>query len=70
MRIFSVESFKYIPQFDLRDIQGNYFNDRLIFLMTLLEMIRTEINDPNYLYVIKRYSSEWNVPRKAVIINY
>lgn len=43
MRIFSVESFRYIPQFDLRDIHGKYFEDRLIFLMTLLEMIRSEI---------------------------
>ncbi len=43
MRVFAIESFRYIPQFDLRDIHGKYFEDRLIFLMTLLEMIRTYI---------------------------
>jgi hypothetical protein len=68
MRVFAIESFRYIPQFDLRDIQGVYFKDRMIFLMTLLEMIRTEIREPHYLYLLKRYSSTWNAPRRAVII--
>lgn len=69
MRVFSVESFRYIPQFDLRNIHGEYFSDRLIFLMTLLEMIRTEINEAPYFYVIKQNAHLWNVPRRAVIIN-
>jgi len=68
MRVFAIESFRFIPQFDLRNIHGKYFNDRLIFLMTLLEMIRTEIHEPRMLYLIKKYSSEWNVPRKMVIL--
>jgi hypothetical protein len=69
MRIFSVESFRYIPQFDLRDINGKYFGDRLIFLMTLLEMIRSDLNNAEILYLIKRYSSLWNVPSRAIFIN-
>jgi hypothetical protein len=69
MRIFSVESFRYIPQFDLRDINGIYFRDRLIFLMTLLEMIRSDLDNPQMLYIIKRYSSTWNIPSRAVFIN-
>ena len=69
MRIFSVESFRNIPQFDLRDIHGRYFGDRLIFLMTLLEMVRSELNDPEIFYLVKRYSSLWNVPTKAIFID-
>ncbi len=44
MRVFAIESFRYIPQFDLRDIRGKYFEDRLIFEMTLFEMIRIYIH--------------------------
>lgn len=44
MRIFSAESFRYFPQFDLRDIYGKYFKSPLIFLMNLLEMIRNRID--------------------------
>ena len=68
MRVFAIESFRFIPQFDLRNIHGKYFNDRLIFLMTLLEMIRTEIHQPRMLYLIKKYSPIWNVPRKMAIV--
>ena len=38
-RIFSVESFLIIPQSDLRDIFGRYYEDRLIITMILMEMI-------------------------------
>ena len=68
MRVFAIESFRFIPQFDLRDINGKYFNDRLIFLMTLLEMIRTDISEYNYLFIIKRYRDVWNVPRKVILL--
>jgi hypothetical protein len=68
MRVFAIESFRYIPQFDLRDIQGNYFKDHTIFLMTLLEMVRTDIIEPRFLYIIKKYSSQWNAPRRAAIV--
>ena len=40
LRVFSIDGFRYIPQTDLRDIYGNYFKDRLIFLMTMLENVR------------------------------
>ena len=43
LRVFSIEAFRYIPQHQHRDMYGQYFEDRTIFLMTLLEMIRTEI---------------------------
>ena len=68
LRIFAIESFRYIPQFDLRNIHGEYFKDRIIFLMTLLEMVRTPFTEPNYHYIIKKYSSVWNVPRRAILI--
>ena len=38
-RIFAIESFRYLPQFDWRDMYGEYFEDRFIFLMSLLELI-------------------------------
>lgn len=40
LRLFSVEVYKFLPQFDLRDSYGNYYEDRLIFLMSFLDMIR------------------------------
>lgn len=43
MRIVSVDSFRLIPQFELRDVHGGYLNDRLIFLMDLLEMVRETV---------------------------
>jgi len=42
-RVFSIEAFRYMPQFDLRDIYGNYFEDRLIFLMTIIEIVNVYI---------------------------
>ena len=39
-RIFAIECFRYLPQFDWRDIEGEYFEDRLIFLMSLLELTK------------------------------
>ena len=38
-RIFAIESFRYLPQFDWMDMYGEYFEDRFIFLMSLLELI-------------------------------
>jgi len=39
-RIFAIESFRYLPQYDLRDMFGLYYEDRFIFLMSLLELIK------------------------------
>ena len=69
MRIFAIESFRYIPQFNLRNINGEYFEDRLIFLMTLLEIVRTKIEDPIYLYLGKKYQHSWNMPRRLIFLN-
>ena len=35
-RVFSVETFKNIPQFSYCNMYGKYFEDRLIFLMDML----------------------------------
>jgi hypothetical protein len=67
-RVFAIESFRYLPQFDLRDMEGVYFKDRMIFLMTFLEMVRNPIHEPAYLYNLKKFSHIWNAPRKAVIV--
>jgi hypothetical protein len=40
-RIFSVMAFRYLPQFDLRDSYGKYYTDRIIFQISLLEMINS-----------------------------
>lgn len=54
-RLFSVEAFRYIPQFDHTDIFGNYFKDRIIFLMTLLEMIENPRDEYEQIYIYRRY---------------
>ena len=43
-RVFSVETFKAIPQFAMRDWNGKYYKDRLIFLMDFHDLIHREIN--------------------------
>lgn len=32
-------------------------------------MVRTEINQARYFYIIKQNMHLWNVPRRAVILN-
>ena len=39
LRVISIDAFRYIPQFELRDPYGVYFEDRIIILSTLLEML-------------------------------
>lgn len=58
-----------MPQFDLRDIYGNYFSDRIIILMTLVELTKSRITDYNMLYLIRKYAPVWNVPEVKVQIN-
>ena len=43
-RVFSVETFKAIPQFAMRDWNGKYYKDRLIFLMDFHDLIHRKIN--------------------------
>lgn len=62
-----MEVYKFLPQFDLRDSYGNYYEDRIIFLMSFLDMIREEISSISALYVIKKYANKFNVPRKMVL---
>lgn len=68
-RIFSVEAFRYIPQFDHVDIFGNYFKDRIIFLMTLLEMINMPREGYKYTYIYLKYYPVFNIPQTAVLID-
>ena len=69
-RIFAIESFRYLPQFDWMDMYGQYFEDRFIFLMSLLELI----NEHNtrkiwWVYNYKKYASVFNVPQKAALVS-
>lgn len=68
-RIFSVEAFRYIPQFDHVDMFGNYFKDRLIFLMTLLEMLNQPREGYKYTYIYLKYYQIFNIPKTAVLID-
>lgn len=68
LRVFSIESFRYIPQFDLRDIYGRYFEDRIIFLMTLLEMVGYRISQPHMHYLAKKYSHLFSVPGRVTAL--
>jgi hypothetical protein len=45
-RIFAIETFRLIPQFQLRDLYGYYFKDRIIFLMDLLEIKSEYVREP------------------------
>ena len=56
LRIFSVEVYKFLPQFDLRDPYGNFYEDRLIFIMSFYDMVRDSIEGDEKTYVIKKYA--------------
>jgi len=62
LRIFSIGVFRYIPQMDLRDIFGKYFEDRLVFLMTLLEIVRFPLDMPFHFYLAKKYNQIMDIP--------
>ena len=68
-RVFSIDAFRYIPQTDLRDVYGNYFKDRLIFLMTLLEIVRDPVESYRNFFHIKKYWHVWDTPRKMQFIH-
>jgi hypothetical protein len=37
-------------------------------LLPLLEWIKEEITDPSQLFLIRKYSSLWNVPRRVIYL--
>ena len=68
-RVFSVETFKTIPQFAMRDWNGKYHKDRLIFLMDFHDLIHRYFANSLDLFTIKRNAHIWNVPRSINILN-
>ena len=59
-RVFSVESFKQIPKNQMVDIFGRYYEDRIIFLMDLIDF--TGISFPTYgfmHFIRKKYFNLW-----------
>ena len=69
LRIFAIESFRYLPQFDWHDMFGNYFKDRIIILMSLLELINSpETRRIEWIYIYKKYAHIFNCPQIAEIV--
>ena len=68
-RVFSVECFRLIPQFDLRDYYGQYFGDRIIFVMSLIEMVLADLNLPRLHYLCKKYAAQFNIPNALTVIS-
>lgn len=54
---------------DFRDIYGKYFNDRLVFIMTLLEVVRNKINLPFHFYLAKKHINIMNIPVNVYYVN-
>ena len=69
-RVFAIESFRYLPQFDLRDMYGWYYENRLIFLMSLLELIKDPKTEQfSHLYIFKKYAPVFNAAQKATLVS-
>ena len=59
-RVFSVQTFKHIPKVLMTDIYGNYFEDRTIFLMDLIDYARKPFpNNGHTNFVRKKYYDLW-----------
>ena len=69
-RIISIEAFRFIPQFDLRDVYGRYYKSRLIVSMILLEMISLPRSDSEMVFLARRNAEVWNIPRKGVVVSH
>ena len=68
LRTFAVETYKFLPQFDMRDPYGNYYDDRIIFVMSFYDMVRDSLEgDDEKAYVVKKYAPKFNIPRKISI---
>lgn len=52
----------------MRDMYGRYFEDRIIFLMDLLDQVKEALTSPNQIFVIKKYWDLWEVPQKVEIL--
>ena len=46
----------------MRDMYGEYWPDRSIFLMDLLDQIKEEVSDPNELFLVKKFNHLWEMP--------
>jgi hypothetical protein len=67
LRVFSVECYKFLPQFDLRDSYGNYFEDRIIFIMSFYDLIREPIGTDVQAFIVKKYASVFDIPQRIVL---
>jgi len=67
LRVFSVEAYKFLPQFDLRDSYGNYYEDRLIFIMSFYDMVRDALDSDVDIYTVRKYAPKFDIPQKIVL---
>ena len=67
LRAFSVEHYKFLPQFDLRDSYGNYYEDRLIFIMSFFDMVRDPLESDVNIYCIKKTAPKFDIPQRIVL---
>ena len=59
-RVFSVQSFKQIPKDEMVDIFGKYYEDRIIFLMDLVDYGRKPFADYGHTnFMRKKYFDLW-----------
>ena len=72
-RVISVESFRILPQSELRDLEGVYFQDRMIFLSGVLELLTPGLTvgkrGYKYEYLVRKYAHLYNIPTKTIIID-
>jgi hypothetical protein len=67
LRVFSVEVYKFLPQFDMRDPYGDFYEDRLIFVMSFYDIVRDPFDDEEKNYVVKKYAPQFNIPKRIAM---
>ena len=59
-RVFSVQSFKQLPKDLMVDIFGKYYEDRVIFLMDLIDFTRIPFPTLGFMHFMrKKYFNLW-----------
>ena len=62
-RVFSVQTFKQIPKDLIVDLFGKYFEDRVIFLMDLVDFTRDNMPINSHVHFIKKkFHDLWEIP--------
>ena len=69
-RVFSVQTFKQIPKFIMVNMFGKYFEDRIIFLMELLDFVYQDFHGSQHHFLRKKFDYIWELPLRVDLLTH